>query len=112
MRSAVFPLLAGLAATAAGAAVAPAGALSRTTTKATEQFAACFVHTQDRVSAPWEFIPKENGGGTFSNIGATGVTHPYFVDVTELGSRREVRLELVSASSNQASVLRAIDSCV
>lgn len=105
-------MLAGLAATAASAAVEPAGPLSRTTNKATDQFAACFVHTQDRASAPWEFIPKDNGGGTFSNIGAKGVTHPYFVDVTELGSRREVRLELVSASPNQVSLLRAIDSCV
>ena len=112
MRSAVFPLLAGLAATAASGAVAPAGPLSRTTTKATDQFAACFVHTQDRAAAPWEFIPKENGGGTFSNVGARGVTHPYFLDVTEIGSRREVRLELVSASPTQASLMRAIDSCV
>jgi len=112
MRSAVFLLLAGLAATAASAAAAPAGTLSRTTNKATDQFAACFVHAQDRASSPWAFIPKENGGGTFSNVGAKGVTHPYFVDVTELGSRREVRLELVSASPARALLMRAFDSCV
>ncbi len=106
-------MLTGLAATAASAAVsAPPGSLARTTTKATDQFAACFVHTQDRASAPWWFVPKENGGGTFSNLGAKGVAHPYFVDVTELGSRREIRLELVSASAGEASLLRAIDSCV
>jgi hypothetical protein len=113
MKRAVFLVLIGLAATAASAAMAaPAGSLARSTTKATDQFAACFVHTQDRDSAPWWFVPKENGGGTFSNLGARGVTHPYFVDVTELGSRREIHLELASASPADASLMRAIDSCV
>lgn len=113
MKQAIFLMLAGLVATAASAAApAPAGTLARSTTKATDQFAACFVHTQARDSAPWWFVPKENGGGTFSNLGATGITIPYFVDVTELGSRREIRLELASTSPSAASLLRAIDSCV
>ena len=113
MKRAISLMLVGLAATAVGAAApAPTESLARSTTKATDQFAACFVHTQERASAPWWFVPKENGGGTFSNLGASGISHPYFVDVTELGSRREIRLELASSSASAASLLRAIDSCV
>lgn len=113
MKKVVFLVLTGLAATVASAAASsPSGTLARSTTKATDQFAACFVHAQDRASAPWWFVPKENGGGTFSNLGAKGIEHPYFVDVTELGSRREIRLELANASPSAASLMRAIDSCV
>jgi hypothetical protein len=112
MTRALCVIAAALAASAAGAAVPPAGhSVARDTSKSTDQFAACFIHAQERASAPWWFVPKENGGGTFSNLGANGVSSPYFVDVSELGSRREIRLDLASASAD-ASVLRAIDSCV
>jgi hypothetical protein len=110
MKRAVCLILAGLAVSTAGDAVPAArGSLERTTTKPTQQFATCFVQAQERASAPWWFVPKENGGGTFSNLGAKGVANPYFVDVRDLGSRREIRLELASAD---ASVLHAVDSCV
>lgn len=112
MTRALCAIVAALAASAASAAVLPAGnSVARDTSKSTDQFAACFIHAQDRTAAPWWFVPKENGGGTFSNLGAKGVGTPYFVDVNELGSRREIRLELASTSPD-ASVLRAIDSCV
>jgi len=110
MTRALCAIVAALAAIAADAAVLPAShSVARDTNKSTDQFAACFIHAQDSASAPWWFVPKEDGGGTFSNRGAKGVSTPYFVDVRELGSRREIRLELASADP---SVLHAIDSCV
>jgi hypothetical protein len=112
MTRALCVIVAALAASAAGAAVVPAGhSVARDTSKSTDQFAACFIHAQDTAAAPWWFVPKANGGGTFSNLGAKGVAAPYFVDVKELGSRREILLQLASASAD-ASVLHAIDSCV
>jgi hypothetical protein len=104
-------ILAGVAASVVSAAApVPGGTVERSTAKSADQFAACFVQTQDRATAPWWFVPKDNGGGTFSNLGAKGVTSPYFLDVRELGSRREIRLELASASGG-ASVARAVESC-
>ena len=108
--------LLGLAAPAAtvGAPVggAPDTFAARITNKLTDQFAACFVRSQDLASRSWSFVPKENGGGTFSNLGATGVSSPYYLDVADRGSRREIRLEAAGASTADAAVLRAVDSCI
>ena len=82
--------------------------LKRTTVKGAEPFAQCFAAAQDRVARPWSYIPKANGGGTFSNLGATGVSHPYFLEVAERGARLEIRL----ASGADRSVMRAVDRCI
>ena len=112
MKRTVFALLSCLAVTAASAAAPELdGTVARTTTKAADQFAACFTGAEDRAAQAWSFVPRESGGGTFSNAGAKGVTRPYFLKVADLGSRREIRLEAGSASAG-APVLRAVDSCV
>jgi hypothetical protein len=82
---------------------------SRVTAKATDTFAQCFVAAQDRTSGAWSFVPKESGGGTFSNLGARGVRHPYFLDVADRGAVREIRL---SAAGGNRSVMRAVDRCI
>jgi hypothetical protein len=84
-----------------------AGAVQRTTAKGMEPFAQCFTQVQDRASRPWSFIPKESGGGTFSNAGATGVSRPYFLEVADRGAKREIRLV-----SGTAFVQRAVDRCI
>ena len=78
--------------------------LKRTTVKGAEPFAAA----QDRVARPWSYIPKANGGGTFSNLGATGVSRPYFLELAERGARLEIRL----ASGADRSVMRDVDRCI
>jgi hypothetical protein len=112
MKRTALALLSCLAVSAASAAVPPAGdTVARNTTKATSQFVACFADMQVQSAQPWSFVPKENGGGTISNLGAAGVQNPYFLKVSDRGSRREIRLEAASAPTG-ASVLRAVDSCV
>jgi hypothetical protein len=104
--------LIGLAAPAATAGSSSDDAdAPRVTSKPADQFVACFASAQDRAARPWSFVPRENGGGTLSNVGAKGVSKPYFVKVADLGSRREIRIESASASAG-APILRAVDSCV
>jgi hypothetical protein len=112
MKGSACALLSCLAISAASAAVTPAGnTVARSTAKATDQFVACFADVQSQSALPWSFVPKENGGGTISNLGAAGVRNPYFVKVADRGSRREIRLEAASAPAG-ASALHAVDSCV
>lgn len=79
----------------------------RVTEKATDSFAQCFVAAQEQASIAWSYVPKEGGGGTFSNFGASGVRHPYMLEVADRGSVREIRL-----AEGDRSVLRAVDRCV
>jgi hypothetical protein len=112
MKRTVFALLSCLAVSAASAAAPSAGgAVARSTAKPANQFVACFVAAQDRAAQPWSFVPRDSGGGTFSNAGAKGVASPYFLRIADRGSRREIRLEATSAASG-APVLRAVDRCV
>ena len=88
----------------------PAAALdvsTRTTAKAVKPFAQCFAAAEERAAKPWSFVPKANGGGTFSDAGAAGVRQPYFLDLADRGTRREIRL-----TAADASVLRAVDQCL
>jgi hypothetical protein len=98
------------ASSATMAAALPAAGAPRATSKAIEPFAQCFTASQDRSGRPWWFVPKAHGG-TFSNLGATGVAEPYFVDIADKGATREVRVTLASASTDR-SVVRAVDSCI
>lgn len=109
MKRSISAALLGLAASASAAGMAPESAIGpRITVRPTAVFAACFAATETQAAQPWSFVPKENGGGTFSNFGARGVTNPYFVRVADLGSRREIRLD----ASADAAVVRAVDRCV
>jgi hypothetical protein len=84
-------------------------AATRTTAKAVEPFAQCFTAAQDRASKPWSFVPRESGGGTFSNAGAAGVRNPYFVEVADRGATRVIRLTSAGADG---AVLKAVDACI
>ena len=107
-RSFVAALL-GLAVSASAVgAPSEGGSAPRTTTKPTAQFASCFVKAEERAAQPWSYVPKENGGGTFSNLGAKGAAAPYFVRVADRGATREIRLE----AATDASVVRAVDACI
>lgn len=108
-----FCLLLACLAVSAASAAAPSGdgAVARSTARPANQFVACFAAAQDQAAQPWSFVPRDSGGGTFSNLGARGVTSPYFLRVADLGSKREIRLEASSAASG-APVLRAVDRCV
>jgi hypothetical protein len=92
-----------------GAALAAAERpATRTTAKDVEHFAQCFVRAQDSSSRAWSFVPRESGGGTFSNAGARDVRHPYFLEIADRGATREIRL----MPSGNAPVLRAVDGCI
>ena len=94
---------------AAVSTAAPAvSAVKRTTAKGAEPFAQCFAAAQDRAARPWSFVPREGGGGTFSNLGATGISHPYFVEVADRGALREIKL----TAGADRSVVRAVDRCI
>jgi hypothetical protein len=85
-------------------------AKSFVTAKSTERFANCFANSQDNAGLPWSFVPKESGGGTFSNLGARSGASAYFVVVSDRGSRREIRLE--GTGGSEVAVNRAISQCV
>lgn len=98
----------GLAATAAAAAgPSPDATVAWTTPKPVEPFAQCFAHAQEQAGMAWWFVPRTDGGGTFSNAGAGGVRDPYFVDIMDNGATRAIRL-----TSANAAVLRAVNRCV
>ena len=96
------------AATAASLSIPALSAVERTTAKGAEPFAQCFAAAQDRAARPWSFIPREGGGGTFSNAGAAGVSQPYFVEVADRGTERAIRL----TAGADRSVVRAVDHCI
>lgn len=84
----------------------------RSTSKPVEQFVSCFVAVQERASLPWWFVPKDHGG-TLSNLGANGARSGYFVGVSDLGSVRQVRLELASNQGRaDRMVTKAVDQCI
>ena len=97
---------------ASAAAPTPQPAASRpvpmVTAKSTRTFAECFASSQDRVSAPWWFVPKENGG-TFSNLGAPAVTKPYFLAVNDRGQTREILLQDAAPNSAEA---QGVSQCI
>src|SRR5215831_224283 len=71
------------------------------TTRSTEAFADCFARTQDQHSRPWWFVPKDNGG-TFSNLGATAVSKPYFLVINDRGTRRDIELQNANHNGPEA----------
>lgn len=84
----------------------------RSTSKPVEQFVNCFVAAQERASLPWWFVPKDHGG-TISNLGAKGVRSAYFVGVSDLGSRRQIRLELASTQGPaDRMIAQAVEQCI
>lgn len=113
MKSALSLLLLASLAPAATASSVPVDTSPRTTAKPANEFVACFAGTQQRAALPWSYVPRESGGGVLSNAGAVNARTPYFLDVTDRGSTREIRLEQGSAPSRfQSAVLSAVDRCI
>ena len=79
------------------------------TAKSTAQFADCFAKAQDKRLSAWWFVPKEHGGGTFSNLGAKSVRNPYFVVISDRGARREIELRYANSDSPEA---REVNQCI
>ena len=99
------------AASPAGAAQ-PGNANARATSKPVDQFVGCFVAGQRSASLPWWFVPKDHGG-TISNMGANDGRPTYFLEVSDLGSRREVRLAMASLGTPMdSSVAQAVAQCI
>lgn len=97
----------------AAIAAAPASQTSHptafATAKSTQAFADCFTHAQERNLKAWWFVPKESGGGTFSNAGAASVKQPYFVEISDRGSRREIH---VQNASWDGPIARGVEQCI
>ncbi len=97
----------------AAIAAAPASETRHPTTfataKSTQAFADCFAHAQERDSKAWWFVPKESGGGTFSDAGASSAKQPYFVEISDRGSRREIH---VQNASWDGPVARGVEQCI
>jgi hypothetical protein len=79
------------------------------TAKSTAQFADCFAKAQDKSSSAWWFVPREHGGGTFSNLGAKAVRNPYFVVISDRGAHREIELRYANSDSPEA---REVNQCI
>ena len=108
MREVGVVILLSVAATAAAPALPAPMHAPIVTAKSAEQFAGCFARTQDARSAAWAFVPKR-GGGTFSNLGAAGVSDPYFLVISDRGEQREVRLENAAAGTTAA---KGVSQCI
>jgi hypothetical protein len=94
---------------AAAPASEKSGATAFATSKSTQAFADCFAHSQEQGSRPWWFVPKESGGGTFSNLGAPSAKKPYFVVISDRGSTREIQLQNASWDGPEA---RGVEQCI
>lgn len=109
MREIGIVTLLSVAATAAAPALPAAVRAPLVTAKSAEQFADCFARAQDARSAAWAFVPKRGGGGTFSNLGAAGVSNPYFLVISDRGEQRELRLENAGAGTTAA---KGVSQCI
>jgi hypothetical protein len=106
-----FAIVAAIAAPTPAAA-APEPALVRTSAKAVEPLVRCLADAEDRASSPWWFVPRESGGGTFSNMGAANVRQPYFLDIAERGATRQIKLSAGAVErAARLRLLAAIDRC-
>jgi hypothetical protein len=106
-----FAIAAILGLAAAGSAAAAPAIAPSATARSVDDFGTCFVAAQERASLAWSFVPNARGG-TFSNLGAKGVTNGYFLVVSDRGSRRELRLEPATAAAGlDARVVRAVARC-
>jgi hypothetical protein len=101
-----------LASVASQSIAADTSSIVRSSEKRVDPLVRCLADAEDRASAPWWFVPRETGGGTFSNLGAPKVRNPYFVDVADRGGKRELRLRSTPVdAAAKARILSAIDRC-
>lgn len=101
MKSLGIVTLLSVAATALTPSVQSRPAMTTETAKSVQAFAECFTQAQDRRAAAWAYVPSRSGG-TFSNLGAAGVSKPYFIVISDRGGRRTILVENVAAESAAA----------
>jgi len=97
-----------LAAASAGA-YQPQPLVAASTVKSLDAFGACFAQAQEDVGRAWAFVPTD-GGGSFTNEGASDVSTAYRLQISRSGSCSQVRLYAASGGSS-ASLVKAIDQC-
>ena len=81
--------------------------LRASTAKSLNEFGSCFARTQEEKSRPWAFMPN-NGGGTFTNASAKGVTASYRLQISEAAPQNQVRL---FAGAHSAKLVEAVNRC-
>ena len=84
--------------------------LHASTPRSLNDFGQCFVRTQEQQSHAWAFVPT-SVGGTFTNVGATGVTAPYWVRMKEARPFNEVRLFVARSSNDPGRLVEAVNRC-
>jgi len=77
------------------------------TAKSTAAFVDCFARSEHRRGAPGKFVPNEQGG-TLSNLGTAGANTPYFITVSDAGTRREILVRGAAPNDPQA---KAVEHC-
>lgn len=105
MKGAGLVTLLSVTATAAAPSFADRNPRPIVTAKSTEAFAQCFAQAEDERSASWWFVPNGKGG-TFSNAGAAKVDKPYFVMISDRGTRREIQVQDVAEGSPEAGGIK------
>jgi hypothetical protein len=83
--------------------------LRASTPKSLNDFGQCFVRGQEQQARAWAFVPTPSGG-TFTNAGASGVTAPYWVRVSETRPMNVVRL-FAARGSDDSSLIEAVNQC-
>lgn len=78
------------------------------TPKTTQDFADCFARDQERRAVPWWFVARDKGG-TFSNLGGKSVNKPYFLVISDRGTRREIQLQQDAPGRAQAE---GVSQCI
>jgi hypothetical protein len=89
----------------------PAVPLSRAATaKSLSDFGACFSRLQEQDARPWAFLPTD-GGGTFTDAGASGVVAPYWLQVSEARPLNRIRLFATVGSNHPNNLVEAVNRC-
>ena len=84
--------------------------LHASTPRSLDDFGQCFVRTQEQQSHAWALVPT-SVGGTFTNVGAIGVTAPYWVRMKEARPFNEVRLFVARSSNGPGGLVEAVNRC-
>ena len=75
----------------------------------TSQFATCFARSQGKQSAAWVYVAGHGASGAFSSVAEPGVREPYFLLLTDRGTRRDIAVQGVVHGSVQA---RGVSQCI
>jgi hypothetical protein len=82
---------------------------SGTTARSLDSFAACFTRIQEEAGHPWAFVPN-NGGGAFSNTGASRAAAPYLLHIARAGAQQRLQL-FADARAASEILVQAVERC-